>query len=412
MMRDKRISALIEIIEPEEGEPAQVKVKGPAPPTLDYITGEALEQLPLEPVEWFVDGFIQRDVVNGLFGDGGTGKDYLLLQLMIAMATDSKWLGRDVVPGKVMYFNVEDRLPRIRWRQNAILKYLNVSHMRYPDRLRVVPMVGQSTIIATYDSKSGLVVPTPMLTSIRNMIEDHRPDLVVMGNRVNIFSVNQNEDSQARQCTELLNAIGIDYKTTLIMPGHVSIRGLSDNSGSSGSGSSGTVQWSNALRHRLGLSKAKKDEDSDEEDAFKRTLTVLKSNDALTDQTIDMHWSQEHLLYIANDEHIHFTPAPQPSREDRNADVEEEVLRLLRITLSKKQRLGTQLRAHNNAAKYFSLRRDCKYKGRRELLEAAIDRLLAKRKIELKQYGPPSAETWMLIIPGEDNVVPFKDPKK
>ena len=395
LLRDRRIKALIEIVEPPDDEPAEppsIKLKTPPPPVFAYITGEAMERLPLEPVEWIVDGFIMRDVVNGLFGDGGLGKDYLLLQLAIAMATDSKWLGRDVAPGRVLYFNVEDRVPRIRWRQNAILKYLQTSCAKYPDRLRVVPMVGQNTIIATYDSKSGLVAPTPVLTSVRNMIEDHKPDLAIMGNRVNIFGVNQNEDSQARQCIELLNAISMDYKTTLIMPGHVSLRGLSDESGSSGSGSSGTVQWSNALRQRLGLSKPKKDEDDDT--SVRRMLTVLKSNDAPTDRNIELHWSPEHFLYVADDEDIKVTPASQMEPDDFKLDVEREFMRLLDKHTAKRENVSASATARNNAPLLFSIDPDCKReykndKGKR-WFRAAMDRLFAKGSIKSVDTGSPS----------------------
>src|SRR5580765_3735672 len=352
-----------------------------------------MEQLPIEPVEWIVDGFIMRDVLNGMFGDGGTGKDYLLLQLAIAMATDTQWLGRDVASGKVLYFNVEDRVPRIRWRQNAILKYLQTSHVKHPDRLRVVSMVGQNTIIATYDGKSGLVKPTDVLTSIRNMVEDHRPDLVVMGNRVNIFGVNQVEDTQARQCIELLNAISIDYSTTLIMPGHVSIRGLGDESGTSATGSSGSVQWSNGPRHRLLLSKPKKDKDAEEDNSYKRTLTVIKSNDAPTDVKIELEWSSEHFLYVAEDEKIKTVPTPQLELEEFKRDVEREFMRLLDKHTAKKENVSASATARNNAPLLFSSDPECKreYRGEKgkRWFRAAMDRLFANGSIKSVDVGSP-----------------------
>ena len=377
----------------------QVKQEAPKAelPKLIYITGEALELLPLEPVQWIVNGFIMRDALNGMFGDGGTGKDYLLLQLAIAMATDSRWLGREVVPGKVLYFNVEDRVPRIRWRQHQITQYLQTKCAGYPDRLRVVPMVGKNTIIATFNSKSGLVEPTSVLTSIASLIGDYRPDLVIMGNRVNIFGVNQNEDSQARQCIELLNALSLDFATTLVMPGHVSIRGLGDESGTAGSGSSGSVQWSNGPRQRLLLSKAKKDEE-DIEYNFKRTLTVMKSNDAPSDQTIELHWSKTHFLYVADDEKITVTS----TSEDKSMDVEEECMRMISKAIAMGIRLSPQPKAHNYPATIFARDNrfsECKYRGDKgfKLLNAAIGRLFMRGKIIARPYGSPSAGTKEIV---------------
>ena len=392
----------------------QVKQEAPKA-ELNYITGEALELLPLEPVQWIVDGFIMRDVLNGMFGDGGTGKDYLLLQLTIAMATNGKWLGREVTPGKVLYFNVEDRVPRIRWRQHQITQYLQTKCADYPDRLRVVPMVGKNTIIATFNSKSGLVEPTSVLTSITSLIGDYRPDLVIMGNRVNIFGVNQNEDSQARQCIELLNALSLDYATTLIMPGHVSVRSMGDDSGTSGSGSSGSVQWSNGPRQRLLLSKAKKDKDT-EDDTYKRTLTVLKSNDAPSDQTIELHWSQSHSLYVADDENVTTkilrTPMKPGETEEQTqarqrrefeTEVEDECMRCVSKALAMGIRMSPQPRANNYPPTLFARHTqfsECKYRGDKgfRLLNAAMGRLFMRGKIKAQPYGSPSAGTKEIVI--------------
>jgi RecA-family ATPase len=268
-------------------------------------------------------------------------------------------------------------------------------------------MVGKGTVIAAYDSKSGLVQPTPVLTSVRNMIESYHPGLVIMGNRVNIFGVNQNEDQHAAQCMQILNALQLDFETTIIMPGHVSVRGQGDESGGSGSGSSGSVQWSNGLRHRIVLTKPKKDDDSRDE-SYNRTLEVLKSNDAPTGVKIEMHWSKDSLLYVANDEHVTVSERERPlTQQEMEINVEQEVLRMVRLALEMGQRLSTQPRANNGAATVFAEHPDCKYRGKRPLLAAAIERLFKQRKLVAKPYGPKSDHTSMIMLAEDGNVVQF-----
>ena len=60
-------------------------------------------------------------------------------------------------------------------------------------------------MLAAFDQKSGLVKPTPLYSAVRKDIKDFKPTLVIVGNRVNIFGVNQNDDAQARQCLQLLS---------------------------------------------------------------------------------------------------------------------------------------------------------------------------------------------------------------
>ena len=71
---------------------------------------------------------------NGLFGDGGTGKDLILFQLAIAMTSGCEWLGQPVKQGRVLYFPVEDDLKELRRRSDAIVRSMkhriSITHTR------------------------------------------------------------------------------------------------------------------------------------------------------------------------------------------------------------------------------------------------------------------------------------------
>jgi RecA-family ATPase len=403
LLRDGRIKALIEIV---EGEAPGVKVKEPVLPVLDRLFLEELQQREIVERKWIVDGFILAEQLNGMFGDGGMGKDYLLLQLAIAMTCGGQWLGRDVMQGRVMYFPVEDDLNEVRRREDKITKHL-ASIGQYRRRLKelmIVPMVGIDAVLGVYDSKSGVVKPTDVFESIKKLVAEFKPDLTIVGNRVNIFSVNQNEDAHAVQCLRLLNTLCVEYQTAVLMPGHVSVRGLE-----SGTGTSGSVQWSNGMRARTFLRRPKDQEDDLNSDL--RELQVMKINWGPSDAQIDLTWSNG--LFVPTGVTVtRSQPNPGETEEEmrerqrvkEEADAEEACMAMINKALAMGIRLSPQPRAHNYPATLFA--RDERFSENREyrsnkgykLLNAAVGRLFMRGKITTRPYGSPSDGTKEIVI--------------
>jgi RecA-family ATPase len=341
---------------------------------------EDLEREPVEPVDWVVQDFIPSRAVSGFFGDGGTGKDKILFQLATAMTCNEQWLGKDVKQGRVIYFPVEDDDKELNRRREAIASHYHLSFANFPGRLKIVPMAGKNTVLAAFDHKTGVVKPTPLFYEIRKIIEDFKPGLVIVGNRVNIFSVNQNEDAQARQCVQLLSGLALDYETAVIMPGHVSIAGMN-----SGVGTSGSVQWSNACRSRIYLSRVVDGERGGnyELNPDLRFLEVKKANWGPTDKKIALRWSKG--VFVPDDGTASWTFGEVAAL----IEAEKEFLRMLDL-------IGLAVSpapsAPNNAPKVFSDDARCKLKGRRGklALKAAMERLLTKGTIRIEESGPES----------------------
>lgn len=365
------------------------------------VTLGELDAITVEPPEWIVPDFIMKDVINGLFGDGGTGKDWLLLQLAISMAVEHPWLGVNVKPGRVIYFNVEDQLKHIRWRQNQIAKHYQIDCSQYDDRLLIAPMVGKDTIMAAYDGRKGIVRPTKVYDSMRKLIGSFKPDLVIVGNRVNIFGINQNDDAQARQCINFLNMLILDFGTTIIMPSHVSKSGMADDSGTSGS-----VQWSNGVRHRCVLGMAKESED-EAKARNQRVLEVKKTNWTATGTRLGLHWGEPG-LFVGDDEGITVIRKPVDLKE-REAEIDRDFMELFKRAMELKLRLGPARRSPNNIGKMLSeLSGGQRYDNRKghQLLYAAFERAHKKQLVMLKQYGSPSDQTYQIIFPPTgDNVI-------
>lgn len=343
---------------------------------------EELRQRTLVPLQWVAENFILAQTVNGLFGDGGIGKDLLLFQLAIAMTCGAQWLGCDVKQGRVMYFPVEDDDKELRRRQDRIESYYASlgTFDPVPKQLKITPLVGEDTVLAAFNQKAGIVVPRPAYITLCDMIEKFKPDLVIVGNRVNIFSVNQNDDAQARQCMQLLSWICQQYQTTVIMPSHVSL-----SSQKSGEGTSGSVQWSNACRMRLYL-RYVKDENGEPVDDYQRELQVMKANWSATGKTATMSWNEgvfkpDDLIEIELKE-------SGPSVDQQKVEDENEVLRML-DDLVEGAHVSPNLNAPNTIFKKFLKGR---FRGHRGRLEAAVKRLYDKKVIETIAEGPPSRQ--------------------
>jgi len=375
-------------------------------PVLQSYFIEELARQPVEPVDWLVEDFIPANAVTGFFGDGGTGKDRTLLLLAAAVACDQRWLGKDVKHGRVLYFNVEDDDKELNRRQAAIADHYDLDFEKFPERLKIVPLVGQDTVLAVFNSRAGMVQPRPLFESVRRMVGEFEPTLTIVGNRVNIFSVDQNNDAQARQCLGLLTSLTKDFGTTVIMPGHVSLSGMS-----SGRGDSGTVQWSNGCRSRLLLDRVTK-ENGAEPDPDARVLQVKKANWGPDKNEIRLRWSRG--LFVPDTEDIKSEKATWSFGDVATLlNDEDEFLRMLDLLKGARTPLSPWPTAHNNAPKIFAEDSRCKLtgKGVRDKLKSAMERLLTKGAIEIVEVGPPSKSRTDIRRVERGVVVDFPDGK-
>jgi len=77
---------------------------------LDVVSLASFAGQDITERSWIVDDLIPESNVTDLSGDGGTGKSLLALQLAVGVATGTRWLGRNVAKGAVLYLSCEDVL--------------------------------------------------------------------------------------------------------------------------------------------------------------------------------------------------------------------------------------------------------------------------------------------------------------
>ena len=201
---------------------------------LDGLFLDELQKLPVEQRKWIVEGYILMYQLNGMFGDGATGKDYLLLQLGLAMTCGAQWLGLDVAQGRVLYFTGEDDVDEVRRREERITNHYVTCGGIYEPRPRdfkVFPMMGKNTVLGVWDQKLHQVRPTDVFEALKREVAEFKPLLVIIPNRVDSFSVNQNDDAHAKQCWRMLGSLCTEFGTTILMPGHASLRSMQSGDG-------------------------------------------------------------------------------------------------------------------------------------------------------------------------------------
>jgi RecA-family ATPase len=371
------------------------KLNGHAPaelsndkPEIEYLKGSQLDGEPIEAPTWIVLDLILEGALNGFFGDGATGKDLLMLQLAYAMTHDKPFLGMKVKQGRVIYLNTEDSKRHMRFRASKIMAYFDLKQTS--DDLMILPLRGKKNHLLAKVDRSGLVAPTALYHSLCKLIEEFKPTLVITANRVNIFSVNQNDDVQARQCVTLLDAIAETYNTTVIMLAHPSLGQLQ-----TGSGSSGSVQWSNGCRQRLYLSRPKKNEGDDkpptENERKTRILEVLKSNWGPQGNGIKLQWIDWY--FKAENEDLGIDESA--FQESVMLNAEQEFLRMIEVAEQSDIFVSQQPTARNNAASLFAKHpafSKCRFRGKSgyDLLMQAMTNLFEKGDLKTIPYGAPS----------------------
>ena len=119
-----------------------------------------------------------RNVVL-LQGDGGTGKSLLAMQLAVACATATDWIGIKVQSGPVLYFSAEEdrNETHIRLAEISAAEGVDLSEAH---TLELAFLAGEDAVLA-YEGKGVRLLKTPLLKRLVATLEE-RHDTYMQGN--------------------------------------------------------------------------------------------------------------------------------------------------------------------------------------------------------------------------------------
>ena len=218
--------------------------------------GELLETIALATLagaavpaqRWIVPGLIPDRNVTDLSGDGGTGKTLLALQLCVAVATATDWIGLGVpdTTGTVLYVSCEEEIDEIHRRINNIvagsgLSIGDLKHFHVADLT-----VAASTDLAR--GEHGSLALTALYETLARTLARLRPKLVVLDTRADVYGANENDRGLVRSLVQALRRQCLSSDLAVLLLSHPSLTGIN-----SGTGQSGSTGWGNSVRSRLYL---------------------------------------------------------------------------------------------------------------------------------------------------------------
>lgn len=325
--------------------------------------------------EFLVPHLIPSGNVTALYGNGGTGKSLIALQLAVAAVAGGKWLGQHVNGGDVLFLSAEDDLDEIHRRlvDIAIVEGLSLAELA---GLKIVSLAGEDALLAITEGRGGELQPTARMTELTALVEDHQPALVVLDTLADLFAGEENDRAHARQFISMLRGIALHQRTTILLPCHPSLSGMA-----SGAGTSGSTAWSNSVRSRLYLDKPKGDDGSDL-DADTRVLRVAKANYASTDFELKVRWQNGVFVAEPGQGSDYLT------RRGAQSHADEIFLKLVIAYDVEGRKVGAAV-AGNYAPTVFAS--DPRAEGiSMASFRDAMNRLLAARRVKVETFGPPS----------------------
>jgi AAA domain len=339
---------------------------------LDVVCPTIFQGKKAPPQRWICPDWIPYDVVTGLYGDGGTGKSLLALQLQTALAlSGATWLGLPLTDEEIISFGVycEDKKQELQRREEKI-NAACFTDFNALGRMHWVSRLGMDNLLMTFGSRSSAGQLTRFHKLVLEQALDLRARLVTIDTAADTFGGNENDRNQVRQYVQrALGSIALKIDGAVVCCAHPSLSGVS-----SGTGTSGSTGWSNAFRSRLYLTHI-------EDDPNARLLQRKKANYAKKEDELRLRWVNGVMVQDGmGGPGVTGTGAPVSA-----VDVFLNLVRLM--DLQGRPVSSISSRAHNYAPREFDkLLPEQKCGFREKDFRTAMERLLASGKIYNVDY--------------------------
>jgi RecA-family ATPase len=344
-----------------------------------FIRASVFANRPTPDRKWLVHDWIPGRTVTLFGGDGGTGKSLLALQLGVAVATDTAWLGMLPEAGPVIYITAEDEEDEVHLRLSDIVRHQDVS-LADLDRLTVRSMVGFDALLAI--EAEGRLATAKAFDELNQIAADEKPVLIVLDTLADFYPANESDRAKVRAFIGILRGLALRQRCAVVLLAHPSLTGLS-----SGSGLSGSTAWSNSVRSRIYLERVI--EDGREPDPDARRLSNKKSNYGRVGLEIALRWQDG--AFVSQEKGGMLDKMASEARGER-------VFLKLLGEFAKEGRFVKSANASGYAPKAFVTSGRAEGLSKHEL-HAAMERLFQKGEIVevLGGSGPPSKHTKRIV---------------
>ena len=353
--------------------------RAPQPPKFRRIINPAdWEDLPVPEREWIVPGYIPHKTVTLLSGDGSVGKSLLVLQLAVGRVLAHEWIGLMPEPGRTLILSAEDDGDEMHRRLEDIRKFYG-ARMTDLAGMQLVDLVGEDSILGAL--VRGQIEPTPMYHALDEYLTEWTPSLTALDVLADMFGGDENSRVQSRQFIGLLKKLARKHNCAFLILAHPSLTGMN-----TGTGTSGSTGWSNAVRSRLYLQTAKAS-DGSEPNPNLRTLQGMKSNYGVPGGKIDLEWKNGLFVPVQG-----ATGLDKMAAEAKTDDV---FLTLLKRFNTQGRNAGVK-HGTSYAPALFESQPDNQGITKVQF-SSAMERLLKDNKIRIDETGPKSRWSQTLV---------------
>lgn len=344
---------------------------------------------PIPAREWFLDGWIPRGQVVGLYGKPGSRKSTLLLQLMIAAVLGQPFYSTPLLKGPCYGLFCEDSEAEIARRALAVLNHYNASFADMADCHAESLVHARTTAFTTFSRNGNMIAAGPAWDTFLEDINLIKPVFVCLDVIADFFTGSEINRNHVSQFLALLDRTAAQYNFALVFSAHPSLRGINDKSLSSGS-----TGWEGKARGRITLADPTDcDDNPTANTSQRRTLTLAKANYAPTGAEMN--------LRLENHCFVPEYPTQTPSFEIAAslAKAERVFLNLLRLTNSAGRYVSPNTRG-NFAPRIFShhpANEGCSQSQLARAMENLLYRNTIALTTPLNRYPPHlfiTAEPW------------------
>jgi RecA-family ATPase len=344
---------------------------------LDVIDPVSLQGLDVPERRWLWENWIPARAVTILTGDGGTGKSLLALQLATACATGRLFLGQRVMRCKVLVIACEDEKDELHRRQARINEGLGID---MADLLDVywIARAGLDNVMMNFPG-DGKGEKTHFFDQVRAKAREMGAQLIVLDTAADLFGGNENIRSEVRQFVNALTSIALEIDGAILLLAHPSQSGKA-----AGTGESGSTAWNNSVRSRLYFTRPQP-KDGEPEDKDARHLSRQKSNYAQAGAEVPMRYTNG--AFVATGGEVSEDDAW--TLENRRK-AETAFLAGIAELASQNFRCNAHRGQANYAPKAILEKATAGQGLSQAELEAAMNRLFKRKRIESIEEGPPS----------------------
>ena len=145
---------------------------------------------------WLVNDWIPGKQVTLLYGDGGTGKSQIAMQLYLAVASDRPWLQLPAENGSSLYLTAEDDEDELHRRFANIARSMSLELPEFAN-CRYLSLAGQDALFAVQDKSNQTLLHSPLFDEFCEQIKKHQPKVAVIDTLADVNPADENQRNAA-----------------------------------------------------------------------------------------------------------------------------------------------------------------------------------------------------------------------